>query len=193
MTTTATGKAQCVSCGKEKNTIRCQGCGQPYCFNHFGEHRQTFNADLEEIDQTCDQFQQTLAKLNVKPQKHPLFQQVDQWERDAISKIQQTAEDARKILYKYLPAHVVIAGENLNAFIKQIRESREENDFFETDIYRWKEQLTALKEKLRTPANLVVEPTSIPLVTKISVKVVGKLSFGILHCFSIRNDLVVIL
>ena len=175
--TTATGKAQCVTCGKEKNTIRCEGCEQPFCYNHFGEHRQTFKTHLEEIDLACEQFQQALTKLNIKPQKHPLFQQIDQWERDGINKIQQTAEEARKILFKYLPAHVVIGAENLNAFIKQMRESREENDFFETDIQRWKEQLNILKEKLRTPSNVVVELTSIPLVTKISVEVFSKYSF----------------
>jgi hypothetical protein len=172
--TTPIDKLQCVTCGKEKSSIRCEGCSQPFCYNHFGEHRQTFSTELKEIDETCEQFQQTLTKLTTKPQKHPLFQQIDQWERDSITKVQQTAEEARQILSKYLPAHITIAAENLNKFNNQIRKSREDNDFFETDIQQWKEQLTILKEKLRTPANILIEPTWIPLVTKISVNVFGK-------------------
>jgi hypothetical protein len=157
--TTPIGKLQCVTCGKEKSSIRCEGCSQPFCYNHFGEHRQTFSTELKEIDETCEQFQQTLTKLTTKPQKHPLFQQIDQWEQDSITKV---------------PAHITIAAENLNKFNNQIRKSREDNDFFETDIQQWKEQLTILKEKLRTPANILIEPTWIPLVTKISVNVFGK-------------------
>lgn len=172
--TTPMGKLQCVVCGKEKGAIRCEGCSQPFCYNHFGEHRQTFNPDLKEIDETCEQFQQTLTKLTTKLQKHPLFQQIDQWERDSIIKIQKTAEEARHILLKYLPPHITTAAENLNKFTNQIRKSREDNDFFETDIQQWKEQLTILKEKLRAPANILIEPTWIPLVTKISVNVFGE-------------------
>lgn len=170
----AVGKAQCITCGKEKSTIQCQGCLQLFCYNHIGDHRKEFTAQLEEIDTTCNQFQQTITKLTMKPQKHPLFQQIDQWERDSIQKIQQTAEEARQILLKHLPVHVTAAKEQLKQFTSQVKESREENDFFETDIQQWMKQLIILREKLRTPSNIVIELTDVPLVTKISVDVFRK-------------------
>ena len=169
-----TSKAQCITCGKEKSTIRCEGCSQPFCYNHFGDHRKEFAAQLEELDVMCNQFQQTLTKLKTKPQKHPLFQQIDQWEHDSIIKIQRTAEEARNLLLKHFPVHVTKATEQFNTFTKQMEENRRENDFFETDIQQWKEQLTIIREKLRTPANIIVEPTTIPLVNKISVDVLRK-------------------
>lgn len=166
-----TVKTQCVTCGKEKSVIRCEGCFEPFCFNHFGEHRKEFSTQLEEIDTTCEGLQQTIVKLTSKPQKHPLFQYIDQWEQNSISKIQQAAEDARQILLKHFPVHVAAATDHLKDFMKKVRKSRQENDFFETDIQRWKDELVILREKLRKPSNIIIEITDTPLVTKISVDV----------------------
>ena len=164
-------KTQCVTCGKEKSVIRCEGCLEPFCFNHFGDHRIEFSKELEEIDSTCEGFQQTIVKLTSKPQKHPLFQYIDQWEQNSISKIQQAADEARQILLKHFPVHVASATDHLKDFMKKVKKSRQENDFFETDIQRWKDELAIVKEKLRKPSNIIIEITDIAIVTKLSVDV----------------------
>ncbi len=47
---TATGKTQCVRCGKEKATSKCSGCLQDFCLNHLVEHRQQLNKQSDEIE-----------------------------------------------------------------------------------------------------------------------------------------------
>jgi hypothetical protein len=52
-----------------------------------------------------------------------------------------------------------------------LRQSREENDFVETDLRHWKKQLTQLTQELSKPSNILLQQDSGPLVTKISVDV----------------------
>ena len=50
-----------------------------------------------------------------------------------------------------------------------MRQSREENDFIETDLQRWKQELTQLTNQLAKPSNITIRQDSAPLVTQISV------------------------
>jgi len=79
---TALGRNRCVTCGKEKATLRCAGCLQDFCFNPLVEHRQQLNKQLDEIEVYRDLVQQT-----TNPNKHPSIQRIDQWEQESIQKI----------------------------------------------------------------------------------------------------------
>jgi hypothetical protein len=80
--TTVTGKAPCFTCGKKKSGVRCEGCLQTFCFNHFTDHRQEFTKSLNEIEVNHESFRQTLTEQALNSQKHPLIKQVDKWEED---------------------------------------------------------------------------------------------------------------
>jgi uncharacterized protein (DUF3084 family) len=95
--------------------------------------------------------------------------QIDKWERDSIKKIRQTAEEARQELFKYTDGHIRQIEIELNILTDQVRESREENDFVETDLQRWKQELTHLTNQLAQPSNITIGQDSTPLVTKISI------------------------
>ncbi|CAF1550279.1 unnamed protein product, partial [Adineta steineri] len=64
---TVASKARCVTCGKEKSTVRCDGCSQPFCYNHLVDHRQELNKQLDEIEVSRDLFRQTLTEQSAKP------------------------------------------------------------------------------------------------------------------------------
>jgi len=179
MTTTTTSKARCVTCGKEKSTVRCDGCSQPFCYNHFGDHRQELSKQIDEIQSIRDLFRQTLTEQTGKPEKHELIKQIDQWERNSINIIRQTAGEARQRLLDYAAGHITKIEVKLNKLTDQLRESREENDFFETDLIQWREDLKRLKEELDRPPMITIKHSSTPLVTKISVEIFGKQSSSI--------------
>ena len=103
---TAVGKNRCVTCGKVKSTSRCGGCLQEFCHNYFGRHRQELNEQLDEVEVNRDLFRQTLTEQTTDPQKHPLIQQIDQWERDSIKRVRQTAEEARQVFVKRTTEHI---------------------------------------------------------------------------------------
>ena len=79
-------------------------------------------------------FDKHLTEQIMITQKHPLIQQIDKWEHDSIEKIRQTAEEARQLLLQHTTEHIQQLKIKLNKLTDQLRESRQENDFFETDL-----------------------------------------------------------
>ena len=172
---TATSKARCVSCGKEKAVMKCGGCLQDFCFHHMTDHRQELSKQLDGVEVARDLFRQTLTEQSSKPQKHVLMQQIDQWERDSMNKIQKTAEEARQHLLKHTTEYFNGMEVKLNKLTNQLRESRQENDFIETDLQEWKQQLNTLRDELSKPSTIRVTDDTTPLVNKIYVNASGKL------------------
>jgi hypothetical protein len=168
---TAAGRNRCVTCEKVKATSRCGGCLQEFCYNDFGHHRQELNKQLDEVEVTRDLFRQTLTDQTTDPQKHSLIQQINDWERDSIQKIRQAAEEARQTLLKHTTGHMRQVEIDLNELTGQLRQRREENDFFETDLYHWNEELTRLTKELAKPSNINLRQDTKPLVNKIAVDI----------------------
>jgi septal ring factor EnvC (AmiA/AmiB activator) len=167
--TTALGKNRCISCGKDKSTLRCGGCLQEYCVNHSFDHRQELNKQLDDVEITRHLFRQTLIQQATDPEKHALIQQINDWEHDSITKIRQTAEEARQTLLKYTTGHIKQIEVDLNKLTDQLRQSREDNDFYETDIRYWNEELKRLAKELAKPSNINLRQDTTALIYKISV------------------------
>ena len=168
---TVAGRNRCVKCGKDKATLRCGGCLQEFCFNHSTDHRQELSKQLDEIEVSRDLFRQTLTEQTADRQKHALIQQIDEWERHSIRTIQQTAEETRKKLLKHVAEKTVEIESELDTLTKQLQQSREENDFFETDLKDWSEDLTRLTKELAKPSNISVRQDTTALIYKINVDI----------------------
>ena len=168
---TGLGKSQCATCGKGNAILKCGGCSKDFCYNHFGDHRQQLNTQLEEVEVNRDLFRQTLSEQAAEPQKHSLIQQISQWERDSIKRIQQAAEKARQTLLQHSSTHIRNIEIKLNKLTDQLRQGREENGFVETDLRYWNKQLTELTEELNKPRNISLRHDSKPFVTKLYVEI----------------------
>lgn len=166
----ATGKTRCRTCAKGNAILKCGGCAQDFCYNHFGDHRQLLNTKFEEIEVNRDIFREKLSKQMVDMQKCSLMQQIDQWENESIDKIRQAAEEARQILRQHTNKHFQQAEVKLSDLTDQLKQSRGENDFVETDLQRWNEQLIQLTNELNLPLYSLQQDTK-PLVNQIHVKI----------------------
>ena len=168
---TAAGKTRCAICEKEKAILKCGGCGEDFCYNHFGNHRQQLSTRLEDIELNRDIFRQALSECIGEMEKHPLMQQIDQWERDSVEKIRQTAKETRDILHRHMSANVNRIEVMLNNLTDQLRQSREDNNFFETDLHRWMEQLSKFNEELEKPSGISFHQDTKALVTKLRIEI----------------------
>jgi hypothetical protein len=170
----ATSKGRCVTCGKEKAILKCEGCMETFCYNHVMDHRQELSRQLDEVEVIRDTIRQTLTQQIAEPKKHALIEQIDEWERKSIKKIRQTAEEARQMLVEHTAKYNTDIEVKLNKLTNQLRASRQENDFFETDLHRWKHALAQLNEELTKPSNIKIKHHPTPLVEKISVDIFCK-------------------
>jgi hypothetical protein len=171
---TATGKTRCLTCGKERATSTCSGCLEDFCLKHLVEHRQELNKQFDEIEVHRDVFQQTILQQINQSHKHPLIQQIDQWENDSIHKIKQIAEETKEILSKHTNEHINQIKEKLNQLTNQLRQSREEEDFTETNLQKWKEEIQLMTEQFNKPSNILIQQTSIPLINQIHVHIIPR-------------------
>jgi DNA repair ATPase RecN len=110
-----------------------------------------------------------------KLQEHTWMQQIDQWEHDSINTVRQTAEEARNLLLKQTTGYFTEMEVKLNELTNQLRESRQEIDFIETDLQEWNQELERLKDELNKPSTITVRHDATPLVTKICVNKSGKI------------------
>ena len=173
---TPSGKACCVICGKEKATLKCRGCLQDFCYNHVADHRQELNRQLDEIEVNRDVFRQALTDNSTDPKKTTLMRQINEWEHASINKIRQTAEEARQLVMEHTIKHINQTEIKLNKLTDQIRQSREENDFSETDLNQWKEELKRLTKDLDKPSNIQLLEDPAALVKKIYVNITSAYS-----------------
>ncbi|CAF1328170.1 unnamed protein product [Rotaria sordida] len=171
MAAATTDRNFCGICRKAKGISKCEGCSKIFCYNHFVDHRQELNQQLDEVEVTRDIFQQTLSEHASELKYHSLEQQINDWERDSIEKIWQTADEGRKLLLKYTAKSITDIEITLNQLTEQLKQSRQANDFVETDLCQWKEQLIQLTDELNKPSKITIRQDSKALVNKIYVAI----------------------
>ncbi|CAF1627806.1 unnamed protein product [Rotaria magnacalcarata] len=170
MATAAINFKQCFICKKDKSNIYpCEGCSKTFCLTDLPKHHQEHVLELEKIVTDCDTFQQSISEQQQDLNHCPLVKQVNKWERDSITKIKQTAEDCRQKLIKPTDDNIAEIKKKLNQFITDLRKKRDDHDFHEIHLNKWRLLLEELKKKLEQPLNVAIfeEPTS--FINKISI------------------------
>jgi chromosome segregation ATPase len=172
--TTTTDRSVCSICRKTRGILKCEGCLKIFCHDDYENHREELNIQLDEVKVTLDLFRQILVEQTAAPQRHTLIQKIDDWERESIDKVQQTAGKARQLLMKPITRHINRVEIKLNQLTDEIRPSHENNDFVETEIHQWKEKLTELENELTKPSDIDVRQDFESLVANIHIDLPGK-------------------
>ncbi|CAM2716636.1 unnamed protein product [Rotaria socialis] len=170
MATAAINSKQCFICKKEKsNLYSCDGCSEKFCSQDLPKHHQEHVLELEKIVTDCDAFQQNISE-QVKYLNHcSLIKQVNEWERDSIRKIKQTAADCRQRLIKSTDDNIADIKKKLNQFITDLRKMRDDDDFNEIHLNNLRVLLEELKKELEQPLNVSILEESTSLINKISI------------------------
>lgn len=158
--TTKSGRSHCVKCGKERATSKCGGCQKDFCWNDLVEHRQELSNELDGIQTERNLFRQALTETMSKVETHSVIDQINQWEKESIRIVKKAAESARATALTHLTSSMEKLEKELNTLSDQIRQNQEDNDFFETDLHRWKEVLDKLKHQLKEPKNITIRHKS---------------------------------
>lgn len=150
------GRNHCVKCNKERATSKCGGCRKDFCWNDLVEHRQDLNVELDGLQTERNLLRETLSEKMKKPELHSIISEIDQWEKTSIKKINEAAENARKIALSNCKLSMDKIEQDLSSITNQMRQHREENDFFETDIQEWRNTLDKLKHQLTQPRDVCI-------------------------------------
>jgi len=118
------------------------------------DHENELELELDQIENERNTFRQTLSDQIEQPNKHDFIQQINQWEQRSINKIQQTAEENRKLILKQMNENFEKIEIDLNLFTNEIKEIRQESDFNELNLIDLRNKLERLQEQLTNPANI---------------------------------------
>ena len=142
---------QCITCGKHGGIFTCNGCERAFCGKHAQEHRQELANQLDGVVQEHDLIHEELTRsLDV----HDLFEKINQWEQETITKIQVTAEVLRVDLREMIDKSKERIVQACEEIALNLRSAREVDDFCEEDLQRWTQQLNELKSEIISPSTI---------------------------------------
>ncbi len=140
-------KNSCCKCNKG-GMFGCDGCHQSFCRTHIHEHQQELSTQMDDICQEYNTFQKDSFK---EVDEHPLVSRIDQWEKESHDKIAQVARQARielKELIEQSNKDLKISLEQINS---QLQLSQHLEDYTESDLEMWTNQLKEFRNQLKAP------------------------------------------
>ncbi|CAF4801901.1 unnamed protein product, partial [Rotaria sp. Silwood1] len=140
----------CSICSKPSARRFCIGCKKYFCPKDFKEHEQQLSTKFDnEIvilhDEVLNQIQK-LEKSNYF--STDLFDQIEQWKKTTINKVEKAAERARHELIELIDKQKIIITKQLEPITKEIRCRREEENFVENDIDRIRRKINDIQQIL---------------------------------------------
>ncbi|CAF1008415.1 unnamed protein product [Adineta steineri] len=166
---TANSRANCSICNKANATCFCSGCSEGFCFQHLAEHQQILRRQLDEIINDHNQFQQKVIQQKQNPHNSSLIQQINQWEKNSIHEIQQTAQQCRETVMELTQKTINDVQQKFVELSQTLKEIREENEFNEIDLNNFQSKLTQITEEFLQPSNISIRQDSQEFINKISI------------------------
>ena len=147
--------------------MKCKSCWQA-----DGSRRSTAQyQESNTLENLSNGHHETMTAQKVNAQQHAMIKQVDDWEKNAMNNIRQTADEARRIIMKHITYQFCQIGEKLSVLGDQIRRSSEEGEVISKTVSQWQDELSQLTKQLIIPSTIEVKEISTPLVTKIVVHI----------------------
>ncbi|CAF1053751.1 unnamed protein product [Didymodactylos carnosus] len=156
------------SCSKGIGILMCQGCQRIFCRKHSNEHHQELGRELENIAFEHNATQQQLKQLHMNDDK--LKKQIDEWEQGAINRIKAVAEKVRNEIQQLLHGNTLILVKRLNEIADEITLRRETEDYLETDLNKWTQQLNETKDKMHKVTDIQIHDDAFCKINMIKVQ-----------------------
>ena len=162
-------KDTCATCSTKAGVLKCLGCQVIFCHNDYNLHRRELDQQLDKIVNELNAFQDTSNESNVGF-KSFLIDQIDTWERNSITKLKQTAEEARQRVEELIMSRNKENATCIREVSQKIGQGRQDDGFNEQDLTKWKKTLDELKKMISKPRIKVNEKQSEnPFIMKIYV------------------------
>ena len=148
-----------------------------FCLQHTTNHRKDVIERLEEVEDTRVVVEMILTQQLAESRKveedlkDELLTTIDAWEQESIAKIKSRAEVTRNEVLKHTAGRLDNKKIELEQLTDELQQSRQTNDFIETDLRTWSDKLNRWKDEIVNPPKVVVRQESTALVTQIRVNV----------------------
>ncbi|CAF3756313.1 unnamed protein product [Rotaria sp. Silwood1] len=141
----------CSICNKSSAKRFCIGCKKYFCLKDFKEHEQQLSMKFDaEIVTSHDELLNQIQKLE-KSNYFSLdfLDQIEQWKKTTINKIEQAAEKVRHELIELIDKQRITITKQLKLITEEIRCCQDEETFVENDIDRIRKKLNEIQQILK--------------------------------------------
>ena len=146
MASPTTVKKSCATCHKNGDVFTCRGCRQAFCAKHVDEHRQKL---AKEVANLAEEHELLRNEINRETDAQLLLSLVNKWEQESISKISRAAETARTDLQQWIDRNSIDVKIPFERITNELRSCQQAEDYTETDLKRWIQQLEEYREKMQ--------------------------------------------
>ncbi|CAF3726014.1 unnamed protein product [Rotaria sordida] len=148
---TANESNLCSICNKPSARCFCIGCKKYFCSKDFKEHEQQLSIKFDsDIVSSHDELLCQIQKLEKSNSLSlDLFDQIEQWKRTTINKVEKAAEKAHHQLIELIDKQRITIIKQLEPITNEIRHRREEDNFVENDIDRLRTKLNEVQQMLK--------------------------------------------
>ncbi|CAF3369632.1 unnamed protein product [Rotaria sp. Silwood2] len=141
----------CSVCNKTQATSICAACKKYFCRKDFKEHVQQLSIKFDnEIVRSHDELLEQIQKLEKSNYLSlDLFDQIEQWKKATVKKVEKAAEKAHHELIELIDKQRLIMTKQLEPITREIRYLRKEANFAEDDINRLKQKINEIQQKVK--------------------------------------------
>ena len=150
----------CSQCKKEPGPMHCTGCNKYLCWKDFKTHREQMFTELDKIVEERNQLQETIhVGAASSDQKSPLLEQIDQWKRNTIAKVEEVAAQVRQQTIELLNRKQTKVNDEFRSFSQDLIKLRESENYVEHDLERLKKKIQQFKQDIKQstrPINILL-------------------------------------
>ncbi|CAF1007495.1 unnamed protein product [Rotaria sordida] len=141
----------CSACNKTQAKSICAGCKKYFCRKDFKEHEQQLSIKFDnDIVRSHDELLEQMQKLEKSNYLSlDLFNQIEQWKKTAIKKVEKAADKVHHELIELIDKQRMIMTKQLEPITREIRSLRKEENFAEDDINRLRKKINEIQQKLK--------------------------------------------
>ncbi|CAF0835763.1 unnamed protein product [Rotaria sordida] len=185
----------CAHCNVSRNKF-CENCKQKYSNYHSIKHEENLTKQMEKVFLYHNRIQQIVIDDTKNFPNNLLMKKIDDWERQSILKIQQTANDIRQQLKYVFTKHTIEMNELLTEISQKLNKVRTQNNYIETDIKFWLDKLNNFKNDFQIPKtiNIISDENNNSFINKIKLSLISLDSFhqAVGDIQTINNDFTVL-
>ena len=123
------------------------------------------------MENVRDRLKKDLQDLRVDSNQHTLIKEINQWEKNSIEKIQQTAQQCRDQGRTYCNGFLLSLENKFIQLDQQTNVVRQRNQFDQMGINQLKLKLEKLEGDLQQLTNVSIEQQSTALISRIYVPI----------------------
>ena len=159
----------CLKCdNKSGQQFTCNGCQQSFCWLHVTDHEKDIFQQMDVLSKDHNLLQDD---WNDESHYNRLLEQINQWEKESISKIQEKAEAARVDLRLFYEESKSRLQASVRRISEEILTSQKLNNFSEIEINQWTQELKNIQQQAQTSFNIQIDQDEeIPSIALIKIK-----------------------